>query len=65
MTEQFKPYPFKFKMKPNNKKTIGKIRVEAFLYRLEKLFGDFEKILHQLRDNKLLVFENKSFSNFI
>lgn len=52
-------------MKPNSKKTIGKIRVEALLYRLEKLFGDFKKILDHLRDNKLLVFENKSFSNFI
>lgn len=41
------------------------MRVEALLYRLEKLFGDFKKILDQLRDNKLLTLEDKSFSNFI
>lgn len=45
-------------MKPNNKKTIGKIRVEAFLYRLEKLFGDFDKILGHLRGFDIIALEN-------
>jgi hypothetical protein len=46
-------------MKPENEKTIGKIRVEALLYRLEKLFGDFKKILDHSRDNELLASENE------